>query len=186
MTYHLAKKTGCFNDFQARLIADATQGVDEVPDTDPSLGLTASQRSQNIYNHGLSQGSYEGRENQDLRRQSRNGRTNYIGLGSYLHYYQDSYSHAGYESSFIGHGYMGHYPDYTNSDVEKALRMADATFNALNDYAKEKCGCAGNTTYDKETIRRFAKVPAGSYALDITWFPHNLEKKRQILGVPER
>jgi hypothetical protein len=37
-----------------------------------------------------------------------------------------------------------HYYDKTDSDKPRALRMAGATWNALNDYAKaKKCGCHG-------------------------------------------
>src|SRR5258707_3903398 len=44
LTYFLAKKTGCFSDDEARLIADADQSTDENADTRPGLGVTASQR----------------------------------------------------------------------------------------------------------------------------------------------
>ncbi|HEY6180673.1 MAG TPA: hypothetical protein VIW67_00435, partial [Terriglobales bacterium] len=86
----------------------------------------------------------EGQVSPQLWQEAMNGRTNYVGLGRFLHRLQDSFSHAGYESDVYGHIAGLHYYDKTDSDVPRALRMAGATWNALNEYAmKKKCGCRG-------------------------------------------
>ncbi|MFZ0061414.1 MAG: RHS repeat-associated core domain-containing protein, partial [Pyrinomonadaceae bacterium] len=144
LTYFLAKKTGCFNDNQARLIADATQTTDENADTRPGLGSTASQRERNRKHHALHRGAAEGVGSSQLWQDAMRGNTNYVGLGRYLHYLQDTFSHAGFQSDVIGHLATLHYYDKTDTDKPRALRMAGATWNALNEYAKaKKCGCQG-------------------------------------------
>jgi hypothetical protein len=55
-----------------------------------------------------------------------------IGIG--LHAYQDSWSHAGYDS-VLGHASAdlgGHAPDYPWVDVEKAMEMAKGTYDKLH------------------------------------------------------
>lgn len=144
LTYFLAMRTGCFSPHEARLIADADQATDENSSTSPGLGLTEQQRKQNRENHDLQKGNYEGQGSPKLWRQAMNGPTNYVGLGRYLHFLQDSFSHAAFESDVTGHARALHYYDKTASDVPRALRMAGATWNALNKYAREKkCGCQG-------------------------------------------
>jgi RHS repeat-associated protein len=144
LTYFLAMKTGCFTAAEARLIADADQGTDENESTAPGPGLTERQRQQNRDYHDLQPGNHEGQGSPALWQQAMKGSTNYVGLGQYLHHLQDSFSHAGYESDTFGHAGALHYYDKTASDVPKALRMAGATWKALNDYAeKKKCGCKG-------------------------------------------
>jgi len=144
LTYFFALKTGCFTADEARLIADADQATDENDETKPAFGLTEQQRTQNREYHDLQPGNHEGQGSPELWQQAMNGPTNYVGLGRYLHFLQDSFSHAGYESDVNGHLSGGHYYDKTDSDVPRALRMAGATWNALNEYAmKKKCGCRG-------------------------------------------
>jgi RHS repeat-associated protein len=144
LTYFLAMKTGCFTGAEARLIADANQSTDENESTAPGLGLTEKQRQQNRDYHDLHPGNYEGEGSPELWQQAMTGQTNHVALGRYLHSLQDSFSHVGFESDVIGHLSRLHYYDKTASDVPRALRMAGATWRALNDYAKEKkCGCRG-------------------------------------------
>jgi uncharacterized protein RhaS with RHS repeats len=144
LTYFLAMKTGCFSSDEARLIADADQATDENGSTAPGLGLTEQQRRQNREYHDLQPGNYEGQVSPELWKQAMNGPTNYVGLGRHLHFLQDSFSHAAFESDVSGHARALHYYDKTASDVPRALRMAGATWNALNKYAREKkCGCQG-------------------------------------------
>lgn len=144
LTYFIAMKTGCFTEAEARLIADANQGTDENERTAPGLGATERQRQQNRDYHDLHPGNFEGQGSPGLWQQAMSGQTNYVGLGQYLHHLQDSFSHAGFESDVTGHLRRLHYYDKTASDVPRALRMAGATWRALNDYAKEKkCGCTG-------------------------------------------
>jgi RHS repeat-associated protein len=155
LTYFLANKTGCFTDSEARLIADADQSTDENHSTAPGLGLAEEQRQQNRFYHDLHRGNYEGVGSPELWQQAMAGRTNYVALGRYLHYLQDSFSHAGFQSDVIGHLSRMHYYDKTASDVPRALRMAGATWSALNGYAKEKkCRCSGrwNPSWWKQVI----------------------------------
>ena len=51
-------------------------------------------------------------------------------FGEFLHAFQDSFSHAGYGPT-VGHLFAGHAPDKTYNDVEKADKMARATFVEL-------------------------------------------------------
>lgn len=201
LTYFLALKTGCFSAAEARLIADADQGTDEDPRTLPGPGSSAQQRHQNRMYHSLHEGAAEGVGNPVLWQEAMNGPTNYVGLGRYLHYLQDSFSHAGYESDVTGHATAMHYYDKTASDVPRALRMAGATWNALNDFAKEKkCGCKGrwDSSWWKQVID-FSKSPGANFGaletidsngelsnLGMTNAPHFLRLKVRILDVPFR
>src|SRR5256885_11104848 len=86
-------------------------------------------------------------------------------LGTYLHYLQDTFSHEGYTNPSWGHGGALHSPDKTNGDVAKAMRMAGATWNALNDFAKRnKCGCRGK--FDNswwQQVMQFAQASGGPF-----------------------
>jgi hypothetical protein len=55
-----------------------------------------------------------------------------------------------------------HLPDYTNSDIEKTVTMAKATWEELNKYARQK-KCCRNATGDlprwmNDSVRAFAEV----------------------------
>ncbi len=115
-----------------------------------------------------------------------NGNTNYVGLGRYLHYLQDTFSHSGYDSSSYGHLLDLHYVDKTDSDVEKALRMAVSTWYALRDYARaKKCDCLRDwADASWSEVRRFANASGGPDYREINGY--ELEIKRQILSVPWR
>jgi RHS repeat-associated protein len=209
LTYFLAQKTGCFTDAEARLIADADQGTDENPHTSPAYGWTAKQRAQNRTYHALHPGAAEGVGSPTLWQEAMNGPTNYVGPGRYMHYLQDTFSHAGYDNDTYGHAAAFHYYDKTDSDVPKALRMAGATWRALNDYAKrKKCGCQG--TWDPswwKQVQDFARQASANFNALTTidaddtnkwdllngWQnfymsnnPMYLQRKVQILGVPMR
>src|SRR5207302_1345948 len=138
LTYFLAMKTGCFDANEARLIADADQATDENTSTAPALGWTEQQRRQNQEYHDFQPGNYEGQFSPGLWQQAMDGPSNDVAFGRSLHFSQDSFSHSGYESDVYGHIFGLHYYDKTNSDVPRALRMAGATWKALNDYAKRK------------------------------------------------
>ncbi len=47
-----------------------------------------------------------------------------------MHAYQDSWSHEGWYSGF-GHAVAGHSPDHPYADVDKAMEMAEATYNMM-------------------------------------------------------
>jgi hypothetical protein len=83
--------------------------------------------------------------------------------------------------------------DKTDSGVSKAMDMAQATWGALNRYAREMCGCADSDKLPSdvaEVIRNFAWSYGGGVIgrnLDtMEDMPSNLEMKRRILGVPRR
>jgi RHS repeat-associated protein len=202
LTYFLAMKTGCFSPDEARLIADADQTTDENHSTAPGPGWTEQQQTQNREYHDLKPGNHEGQISPGLWQQAMNGPTNYVGLGRYLHFLQDSFSHAGYTNDAWGHSPVSvlygdkggtHTADKTNYDVEKAMRMAGATWNALNSYAKEKkCGCHGS--FDPswwQQVYDFARRPGGD---DYTSMVNTIEEdlpvylrmKREVLDVPWR
>jgi hypothetical protein len=129
------------------------------------------------------------------------GPSNLVGLGQYMHYLQDSYSHTGFESDIIGHATHLHYYDKTASDIPKALRMAAGTWGALNDYAKaKKCGCQGKwdpswwgqvVDFSKEQGANFGAFETidSNGELDnfgMTNSPMYLDRKIRLLGIPHR
>ena len=201
LTYYLAKKTGCFTDAEAKLIAIADQYSDENPATAPDLGIKDfrgtpdyEQQQKNMDFHSLHPGSHQPylerlwrKANAGNMRSIQGEIDNLNGLGTYLHYSQDTYSHEGYTNPVWGHGVALHYPDKTSNDVEKAMRMAGATWKALNDWARQQMGCNCGGDGDAEMwdrIRRFAKASGGSRFFEIG--PEDLERKRQILDVAPR
>lgn len=186
LTYFLAKHTGCFSDAAARLIADADQGVDDNPGTAPWPGDTPRQRAVNASFHALHEGAQEGVGSPTLRRWALTGRTNYVGEGTYMHYFQDTYAHSGYHSTIYGHLFGGHSPDKTASDPEKAFRMAIASWSELREYARQKgCKCVGDISdVPWNTVWRFILASGGPGYREID--DRELENKRAILGVPPR
>ena len=85
---------------------------------------------------------------------------NYIAAGRSLHYLQDTFSHAGYTNSYYGHAGALHYYDKTDSDPERAMRMAGATWGALKDFAKTSgCKCEPKWTPDvQQTVVQFVRT----------------------------
>jgi RHS repeat-associated protein len=156
LTYYLAQKTGCFSNHEARLVAAANQGTDEVPATSPGLGETFK----NAKYHALSDNASAGSGSQGLWNEALIGPTNYVGLGRYLHDFQDRFSHATFTNSFIGHAFGTHVVDKTSKDVAKTITMAMLTFNELNEYAQEKkCRCQGQWDLNMSvTVESFARV----------------------------
>lgn len=130
-------------------------------------------------------------------------------VGRYLHYLQDTFSHAGYTSDTNGHSPLNietgapwgdHSNDKTASDPEKARRMAGATWKALADYAQaKKCGCApkwDNSWWDQINAfidvvtndPRSSTIDATERTLDNPGLgdPAALIRKRRILGLADR
>lgn len=166
LTYYLAKQTGCFSDNFARQIAEGNQGTDE----DSSISPGAGKDFQNSYYHALNTYSQQGVGSPLLLQNVNNSNPKYF--GQYLHYLQDTFSHAGYTNTSTGHappswfadfpfGKWGtHATDKTATDIEKTIRMAKVTLGALNGYAQLKCGCQASAWNQEmeDTIRRFAQV----------------------------
>ncbi|HZS08720.1 MAG TPA: RHS repeat-associated core domain-containing protein [Blastocatellia bacterium] len=209
LTYFLVANHPCFSGMDADIIANADQGVDENPDTFPGKGwdwnkspiqrfdLKPKQQEQNQRYHALhpSQGAMGSGDlfSQALWQGSTQGSTrtdNIAGLGRYLHYFQDTFSHAGYTNPMYGHAFGTHNADKTVNDVDKTLRMAKATWEELNRWARQmgcKCDTPWNDSLNKR-IREFAEIDATGFAgLGLrTINPEEIEKKARGLGVPGR
>jgi RHS repeat-associated protein len=198
LTYYLVRKNKCFTEEEAREIAEGNQGTDDNPKTAPGWGGlrdTADNREQRRRNrdyHGLHPGSHQPFLDKlwiDATRGHRNDpAANRNAFGMYLHYLQDTFSHAGYTDDVWGHGVDMHWPDKTDSNEDKAFRMAVETWYHIQKYAKEtKCGCEGEwTDASWKEVREFIHADGGSQYEDIADLPQQLERKRQILGVPPR
>ena len=186
LTYFIASKFRCLTSFEARLIADADQSTDENPDTAPGSGVTESQRLKNMNYHALHSGAHQTHLD-GLRNAAMNG-NNYVGLGRYLHYLQDTYSHRGYTHSSYGHLVGSHKVDKTATDPGKAADMVRATWFAINDWVKgKKCGCGpADTNVDTwwPTAMTFLKASGGPWYREMNAV--EVENKRRILGVPQR
>jgi RHS repeat-associated protein len=184
LTYFIATKFSCVTKDEARLIADADQSTDEISDTQPFLGWTVAQALRNGYNHAFTQ--YVNSRSNDLRSAAQSTTHNYVGVGRYLHFLQDTFSHRGFSNSVIGQFgfngvdlpfFGGFVVDHTNHEIEKSEEMARTTFYALLEWAKRKdCKC------------QFSDI--GSWWPQVTEFLKasngDPEKKRRILNVPRR
>lgn len=184
LTYFIATQFSCLSKDEARLIADADQSTDENPDTAPWPGFTVTQALSNADNHAFTQWATS-RLN-ELRRNALSSNHNYVGMGRYLHFLQDTYSHKGYQNMVIGQFgfngvdvpfFGGFFVDNTNHDLVKSEEMARNTFFAIFQFARNKdCNC------------KFADIRS--------WWPQvmdflkadngDLETKRRILNVPRR
>ncbi|MFL6230732.1 MAG: DUF6765 family protein [Pyrinomonadaceae bacterium] len=211
LTYYLAMKTGCFSQADARLIANSDQYVDENPNTAPGFGGNIpvfdprpnyKQQQANMDYHALHPGDHQPYLD-SLWNKATNGSSSSLdgyldsleGLGTYMHYLQDTFSHDGFTDPLYGHSpFHGatHGADKTDSDVEKAMRMAEATWKALSDFGKVKCGCQSKSDPSMwQKVREFAEAPAGNVITrrmfsieDVD--PSYLDNKIRILGLPRR
>ncbi len=109
------------------------------------------------------------------------------------------FSHAGFTDSNWGHSPLGnrffasHATDKTDEDIPKSQSMVAATWQALNDYARQKkCGCKGNWTPDMwPAINEFLNAPGGNATTRRTHSieavnPWYLDNKIRILGLTRR
>jgi RHS repeat-associated protein len=207
LTYYLALRTGCFKDWEAHEIANEDQGTDEDEHTRPGYGDTEQQRMQNRIYHALHPGAIEGVGSPLLWRGAMNETGGHKWIGRYLHYLQDTFSHAGYGNDVSGHSPLNarekwgdHSNDKTASDPARARRMAGATWQALVDYAKAKqCGCSPkwdaswwsqiNDFIHLDTdYPRSSTIDALGQTLENPGFgdPAALIEKRRILGLLDR
>ena len=200
LTYFLALKTGCFTDWEAKEIAEGDQHSDEDDDTKPGLGLTVSHmmgqgvivpdRDQQRINadfHSFGTPEQNLRRAAELLAQASQGGGNRRAFGRYLHFRQDSYSHRDFAgNTTLGQFTGGFSVDHTHTDPSKAMEMARATWDALNDYAKQ-LGCRCHGTYDPSqwnTVIDFILAKGGSYFRELD--TDEIENKRKILQVPRR
>jgi RHS repeat-associated protein len=211
LTYFLARKTGCFEEWEAHDIANEDQRTDEDPNTLPARGNTEKQRSQNRTFHALHPGAAPGVGSPLLWKGAMNQRNGHQWIGRYLHYLQDTFSHEGYHDDTWGHSppnrisgdkqYGDHGVDKTASDPAKAMRMAGATWNALVEYGKAKKGCRCNPKWDdawwkqssdfinvETAYPRTSTIDALEQTLENPGWgdPGALQRKRRILGIPDR
>jgi RHS repeat-associated protein len=210
LTYFLAKKTGCFKEWEAMEIANEDQLTDENAETMPGPGMTDQQRTQNRVFHGFYPGAMEGVGSPLLWQGAMNETRGHRWIGRYVHHLQDTYSHEGYTDDRWGHSplnvlsgngeYGDHGNDKTASDPQKAMRMAGATWKALVEYARAK-GCNCNPKWDNtwgnqisdfinvETINpRSSTIDAFVTSWDNPGLgdPAALTRKRRILGLRDR
>lgn len=196
LTLYLAMRTGCFSQPQAVAIANADQLTDEIDSTSPGL----NKRYANSTYHALNNDSGPGIKSPYLPTNTRN----FQDIGRALHYYQDTYSHAGYPSNIIGHLLGRHAPDKTASDVALANEMARGTYKMISDFGKSLCGCNANPWDDdmNTTVNNFSAIPTSHpKAADIEGFTglpwpasyspslgdgQALTLKINALGVPRR
>lgn len=180
LTYYLAKKVGCFSDKMAQKIAFYTQEVDDDVDdpndpndvfTAPGRGVTPQQRKVNEIYHAL-----HGNDHQPYLDYHRNNALaaaeygNYRFIGQYLHYFQDTYSHAGATNSKTGHAFRYgdyilpplHIVDKTNHKPQRSMQMARDTFAELKRFAWDLCRCKGSDDMSwEDEVQRFVDVPGG-------------------------
>ncbi|HEX7955432.1 MAG TPA: RHS repeat-associated core domain-containing protein [Pyrinomonadaceae bacterium] len=214
LTYYLVSNHPCFSGGDAKQVAEGDQGTDEDPKTMPGPGWKESswdptgvldqstpdydQQLKNMDYHALHPGAQAGAGSPRLWQGAMQGGGNLQGLGVYLHYLQDTFSHEGFNNPSHGHLYGTHRPDKPWSDVGKAMQMAQATWDALNEFARQReCPCEGGAMPDgmKPVIKQFAEAPTSGagwvdarYSIDeapsYTW--GFLMQKIRILGVPPR
>jgi len=190
LTYYLAKQTGCFSDAQARAIANGNQVTDEDDQYAPGPGRIY----RNSRYHALHPGASPGKA-------FYGGGLDFFAFGRFLHYYQDTFSHAGFDNSAYGHTKGGHGVDKTATAVGKAMRMARGTYNEISKFAERECKCKppGWNSSMEETVRKFSEVKTkypnladieGNVALGYSDFAYAdyaaLGRKVGILGVPFR
>jgi RHS repeat-associated protein len=200
LTYYLAKKTGCFSEADAQDIANEDQKTDEDSSTSPAKGDTDQQRMQNRVFHALHPGAAEGVGSPLLWQGAMNETSGHKWIGRYMHYLQDTFSHAGYTDDVWGHAKGTHSVDKTASDPAKAQRMAAAVWQALIKYAKAKhCKCDPKwddsmwpTLNDFINVAtdnpKWSTIDATERALDNPGLgdPVALARKRRILGLNDR
>lgn len=186
-------KSGCFSSGQAVAIGNGNQVTDEDETYSPGF----NKRHQNRNYHALNDWASPGVPSAAL---SPNP-GNFVQLGRALHYYQDTFSHAGYSSSVYGHFSGGHHFDKTNSDPEAAMKMAEGSWRMMLDFGEKMgCACKGSLSDDdKDTIRGFIDAPGsdtptlneidstGGFLSGYQWNPRwYLDGKIGGLGVSRR
>jgi RHS repeat-associated protein len=122
LTYYLAMQTGCFSQGQAVAIANADQMTDEDDDTEPGF----NRRYANSHYHALNEDASPGVGSTSIG----SSYINFKEFGQRLHYYQDTFSHAGFHNSIYGHASRLHLFDKTNSDLRR--RNTDGGWNCRN------------------------------------------------------
>lgn len=210
LTYYLARKTGCFKDWESRLIAEGNQRSDEDADKKPGLGMKPGigpdgrpgmvpdwrQIQANIDFHAFGSAAQNARRANQLYREALSS-ADLNRLGTYMHFLQDQFSHIAFRGNpTTGHGgSVGHAVDHTTFNPDWTMNMARATFDKLKQYGKNMgCKCDGEMTdADWRTVRDFADVgwdpnTTGGMANMVARGLHDdhLRRKIEILNLPWR
>ena len=194
LTYYLAMKTGCFQDWEAREIAEGDQRSDEDDDKRPRLGLTVGdmlgqpvivpdrdQQKINADFHSFGTPEQNARRAAELLAQASPGGGNRRAFGTYLHFRQDSYSHRDFAGNTTwGQSSRGNSPDHTNNDPQKAMDMARATFDALQSFGRQRgCSCHGDANW--KVVQDFIDVGYGRWnPIDYVWEVTDAQLRRKI------
>lgn len=168
LTYYLARRSGCFEDWEARLIAEGDQRSDEDDDKKPGWGDTITplglvpdypQRARNANFHAFGTEQQNALRSAQLLAQAHGQRSEgFFAFGTYLHFTQDSYSHAPFKGNTTwGQFTSGHSVDHTSYNPGQAMDMARATLDRLRAYGKF-LGCDCNGDADWDVVRRFIDV----------------------------
>jgi RHS repeat-associated protein len=189
LTYYLARKTGCFTDEQARMIAEFDQLTDDDPDHAPGFG-----RSQNVDFHAFGTHAQNDLRRQQLFDQAVAGLGSLSNLGIFFHFLQDSYSHYDYAGNRnVGQATGLFAVDHTNTDTVKAMQMARSSWFWLNQFAKKKNPCCRPEEPDWQIVYKFVMVGydlstvGGQYDNNRHEISNEqLRRKIEILGVPWR
>lgn len=206
LTYYLAMKTGCFQDWEAREIAEGDQHSDEDDTTKPRWGKKwvmkwygpvvvpdERQRKINADFHTFGTPEQNSRRAEELASLALKGGGDLRAEGRYLHFRQDSYSHKDFAGNTVwGQSSRGNSPDHTNDDPQKAMDMARATFDALQSFGRQR-GCRCNGDADWKVVQDFLDVgwnrsnPIGKgadFLFGVT--DGQLRRKIEILNIPWR
>jgi len=206
LTYYLAKSTGCFDDSQAREIAEGDQHSDEDADKKPAWGKAwvmtwhgpvavedKDQQKRNADFHAFGTSQQNAIRAAQLLAQASQGGGNPWAFGTYLHFIQDSYSHREYAGNTTwGQTRGGESRDHTSFDKDKAMDMARDTYDKLQKFGERRgCQCHGNPDWD--AVQKFINVGydtstiagrGGEYGREVS--NEQLIEKIGILGVPWR
>lgn len=122
---------------EAYIIARADEFVDDYPDTQP-VTLYIDPKRRFHFRVSGSESVKRGAGSEVVQAGIDAGDPVLTGIG--LHAFQDSYSHEGFgpDKGHLGTAYGSHAPDYPWTDVEKAMAMAEQTYNFLVSYMKNK------------------------------------------------
>jgi RHS repeat-associated protein len=209
LTYYLARKSGCFEDWEARLVAEGDQRSDEDSDKSPGSGLTIGitpdgsvgvvpdwrQQQANMDFHAFGTDAQNARRANELYRDAvRSGDPRR--LGTYLHFLQDEFSHYLFAGNPVtGQLSEGHSVDHTTYNPYWSMEMAKATWEKIKQYGKNRgCPCKGEMSDgDWKIVKDFIDVgydqtTAGGRAKAIAKGVNDehLRRKIEILNVPWR
>jgi RHS repeat-associated protein len=196
LTYYLAMKTGCFQDWEARQIAEGDLHSDEDADKKPGWGKMwimtwhgpvavpdEAQRRRNADFHAFGTPQQNAIRAAQLLAQASQGGGNLWAFGTYLHFLQDSYSHREYAGNTTwGQSSGGESRDHTSFDKNKAMEMAHDTYDKLREFGEQRgCRCHGDP--DWNAVGQFIDVGYGRWdPRELGWHVTN-EQLREKIGI---